>query len=145
MAFLPNAIFPSVISHITDSSERIPEEKNIQVEVVTVSPLAADLNALMLTASGGSQPKLGHSVTSAAGAESLLAPESEAAPPVSAASLPGLGCGEPLDLGPCRQYVVRWYYDPDANACAQFWFGGCHGNSNNFETEAHCRKSCVYT
>lgn len=127
MAFLPNAIFPSVISHITDSSERIPEEKNIQVrllkirykvtlnvsrfqiilnklrpfkfsvicsplsqvEVVTVSPLAADLNALMLTASGGSQPKLGHSVTSAAGAESLLAPESEAAPPVSAASLPG--------------------------------------------------------
>uniref|UniRef100_A0A8C5E030 Collagen type XXVIII alpha 1 chain n=1 Tax=Gouania willdenowi TaxID=441366 RepID=A0A8C5E030_GOUWI len=51
----------------------------------------------------------------------------------------------PLDPGPCREYVVRWYYDPEANACAQFWFGGCQGNTNNFETEAMCRNTCVYT
>uniref|UniRef100_A0A8D0CNY7 Collagen, type XXVIII, alpha 1a n=1 Tax=Sander lucioperca TaxID=283035 RepID=A0A8D0CNY7_SANLU len=59
--------------------------------------------------------------------------------------LPDRGCSQPLDPGPCRQYVVRWYYDPEANSCAQFWYGGCQGNANNFETEAGCKNSCVYT
>uniref|UniRef100_A0A3Q3KJQ6 Collagen type XXVIII alpha 1 chain n=1 Tax=Mastacembelus armatus TaxID=205130 RepID=A0A3Q3KJQ6_9TELE len=55
------------------------------------------------------------------------------------------GCSQPLDPGPCRQYVIKWYYDPEANACAQFWYGGCHSNANNFETEANCRNACVHT
>lgn len=55
------------------------------------------------------------------------------------------GCSQPLDPGPCRQYIVKWYYDPEANACAQFWYGGCQGNANSFETEVNCRNSCVYT
>ncbi|KAM6958814.1 collagen, type XXVIII, alpha 1a [Aplochiton taeniatus] len=59
--------------------------------------------------------------------------------------VPDLGCRQPLDPGPCREYVVKWYYDPEANACAQFWFGGCQGNANNFEAESKCRKACVYT
>lgn len=68
-------------------------------------------------------------------------------PFVSGASscLSGGGCGRPLDSGPCRQYVVRWYYDREANSCAQFWFGGCQGNANNFESEADCKHSCVVT
>ncbi|KAK2921474.1 hypothetical protein Q8A73_000959 [Channa argus] len=60
-------------------------------------------------------------------------------------NFPDKGCSKSLDPGPCRQYVVKWYYDPEANACAQFWYGGCQGNKNNFETEANCRNSCVYT
>lgn len=52
-------------------------------------------------------------------------------------------CSQTLDPGPCRDYVVRWYYDPTANACAQFWFGGCLGNGNQFETEKSCRETCV--
>uniref|UniRef100_A0A3P9L7L4 Collagen type XXVIII alpha 1 chain n=1 Tax=Oryzias latipes TaxID=8090 RepID=A0A3P9L7L4_ORYLA len=58
---------------------------------------------------------------------------------------PGGGCSQPLDPGPCRLYRVRWYFDPQANSCAQFWYGGCHGNQNNFETEEICRKACVFT
>ncbi|XP_076006634.1 collagen, type XXVIII, alpha 1b [Genypterus blacodes] len=52
-------------------------------------------------------------------------------------------CGQVLDPGPCRDYVVKWYYDHIANSCAQFWFGGCIGNSNQFETEKSCRETCV--
>lgn len=52
-------------------------------------------------------------------------------------------CSHVLDPGPCRDYVVKWYYDAVANSCAQFWFGGCSGNSNQFETEKNCRDTCV--
>uniref|UniRef100_A0A3Q0R227 BPTI/Kunitz inhibitor domain-containing protein n=1 Tax=Amphilophus citrinellus TaxID=61819 RepID=A0A3Q0R227_AMPCI len=55
-----------------------------------------------------------------------------------------LGCHQPLDPGPCRQYVVRWYYNPEANTCAQYWYGGCQGNKNNFETEVNCRNTCIH-
>ncbi|XP_030641205.1 collagen, type XXVIII, alpha 1b [Chanos chanos] len=53
------------------------------------------------------------------------------------------GCQQPLDPGPCRAYVVKWYYDFKANACAQFWYGGCQGNRNRFDTEKICQKTCV--
>ncbi|XP_068562991.1 collagen, type XXVIII, alpha 1b [Cebidichthys violaceus] len=52
-------------------------------------------------------------------------------------------CIQVLDPGPCRDYVVKWYYDAIANSCAQFWFGGCQGNSNQFENERSCRETCV--
>uniref|UniRef100_A0A672YZQ4 Collagen alpha-1(XXVIII) chain n=1 Tax=Sphaeramia orbicularis TaxID=375764 RepID=A0A672YZQ4_9TELE len=56
---------------------------------------------------------------------------------------PAERCGQILDPGPCRNYMVKWYYDATANACAQFWFGGCLGNSNRFETEKSCKEACV--
>ncbi|XP_035019281.1 collagen, type XXVIII, alpha 1b [Hippoglossus stenolepis] len=52
-------------------------------------------------------------------------------------------CIQVLDPGPCRDYVVRWYYDANGNSCAQFWFGGCQGNSNQFENERSCKETCV--
>ncbi|KAK2903583.1 hypothetical protein Q8A67_008296 [Cirrhinus molitorella] len=52
-------------------------------------------------------------------------------------------CLLPLERGPCREYVVKWYFDLKTNSCAQFWFGGCEGNKNQFNTQEACRKSCV--
>ncbi|XP_054478041.1 collagen, type XXVIII, alpha 1b [Anoplopoma fimbria] len=52
-------------------------------------------------------------------------------------------CNQVLDPGPCLDYSVKWYYDATANSCAQFWFGGCKGNSNQFESEKSCRETCV--
>lgn len=61
----------------------------------------------------------------------------------SSLSCPAEGCRQILDPGPCRDYVVKWYYDETSNACAQFWFGGCLGNKNQFETEEKCHETCV--
>lgn len=48
-----------------------------------------------------------------------------------------------LEQGTCRQYKIHWYYDKQANSCAQFWYGGCGGNDNRFKTEEECKKTCV--
>lgn len=52
-------------------------------------------------------------------------------------------CALPLDQGSCRDYSIHWYYDKQANACAQFWFGGCNGNRNRFDAEEECKRTCV--
>eukprot|EP00063_Salmo_salar_P032404 XP_014007239.1 PREDICTED: collagen alpha-1(XXVIII) chain-like isoform X1 [Salmo salar] len=52
-------------------------------------------------------------------------------------------CALVLDQGPCRDYKMRWYYDKQANACAQFWYGACEGNQNRFNTEEECKRTCV--
>lgn len=52
-------------------------------------------------------------------------------------------CVLALEQGTCRQYKIHWYYDKQANSCAQFWYGGCGGNDNRFKTEEECKKTCV--
>ncbi|XP_043846980.1 collagen alpha-1(XXVIII) chain-like [Dromiciops gliroides] len=53
-------------------------------------------------------------------------------------------CQLNLDQGSCRAYVIKWYYDKKANACAQFWYGGCNGNANRYNSEDECVKACVF-
>ncbi|XP_056145785.1 collagen, type XXVIII, alpha 2a [Lampris incognitus] len=52
-------------------------------------------------------------------------------------------CNLILEQGSCRDYSIYWYYDKQANACAQFWYGGCGGNDNRYKTEDECKKTCV--
>ncbi|XP_068426632.1 collagen, type XXVIII, alpha 1b [Clinocottus analis] len=79
----------------------------------------------------------------------LRVPEETTQPPTSPPLQPAdtlasaERCHHVLDPGPCRDYVVRWYYDAKGNSCAQFWFGGCQGNGNQFETERSCKETCV--
>ena len=44
--------------------------------------------------------------------------------------------------GPCRAYMIRWYYDKRLKRCTKFIYGGCRGNNNNFTTLRHCRSRC---
>jgi hypothetical protein len=37
---------------------------------------------------------------------------------------------------------TRWYFNKESGDCKEFYFGGCDGNENNFETETECRMAC---
>uniref|UniRef100_A0AAU6NSZ1 Kunitz/BPTI-like toxin transcript variant X5 n=1 Tax=Micrurus mipartitus TaxID=430902 RepID=A0AAU6NSZ1_MICMP len=52
-------------------------------------------------------------------------------------------CYLPPDSGQCLAINDAYYYNPAANECQQFNYGGCHGNDNNFETKDECHYTCV--
>ncbi|XP_032616936.1 tissue factor pathway inhibitor 2 [Hylobates moloch] len=51
-------------------------------------------------------------------------------------------CLLPLDYGPCRALLPRYYYDRYTQSCRQFLYGGCEGNANNFYTWEACDEAC---
>ncbi|KAG7160084.1 Papilin-like 2, partial [Homarus americanus] len=57
--------------------------------------------------------------------------------------IPGEVCGYEKDRGPCADYIVKWYFDMEYGGCTRFWYGGCDGNLNKFETQNECIAACV--
>ncbi|KAJ8004903.1 hypothetical protein DPEC_G00141120 [Dallia pectoralis] len=47
------------------------------------------------------------------------------------------------DEGGCQNYTVKWYFDTTQNECSRFWYGGCGGNDNRFETQEACEGVCL--
>ncbi|XP_068092359.1 collagen alpha-4(VI) chain-like [Hyperolius riggenbachi] len=52
-------------------------------------------------------------------------------------------CKLKQDEGGCQDYELKWWYNSDNNECVQFWYGGCGGNRNHFETQEQCEAACL--
>uniref|UniRef100_A0A671FTD2 BPTI/Kunitz inhibitor domain-containing protein n=1 Tax=Rhinolophus ferrumequinum TaxID=59479 RepID=A0A671FTD2_RHIFE len=51
-------------------------------------------------------------------------------------------CSLPKEVGPCLAYFRRWWYNKETKTCSRFIYGGCQGNSNNFQSESVCKSIC---
>ncbi|PSC76067.1 Papilin [Micractinium conductrix] len=49
---------------------------------------------------------------------------------------------EPAEVGPCRGRVERWTFDPTSATCVKFYWGGCQGSRNRFNTKRACEQKC---
>ncbi|KAK6994963.1 kunitz-type serine protease inhibitor 2 [Biomphalaria glabrata] len=51
-------------------------------------------------------------------------------------------CDLAQDAGPCRGNIQRYYFNNKTGFCEIFYYGGCEGNDNNFETDEACTALC---
>ena len=53
-------------------------------------------------------------------------------------------CSEPAkEEGTCYDYVLRYSYVSSSGECEPFYYGGCEGNDNRFESTDECEAECM--
>ncbi|KFO71266.1 WAP, Kazal, immunoglobulin, Kunitz and NTR domain-containing protein 1, partial [Cuculus canorus] len=53
-------------------------------------------------------------------------------------------CLLPMVQGPCQNWEPRWAYNHLLKQCHSFVYGGCEGNTNNFESKESCEDVCPF-
>lgn len=54
-------------------------------------------------------------------------------------------CNHWPDRGTCElNFHVKWYYDRYDHRCRRFFYGGCEGNDNRFNSLEECSSQCHY-
>uniref|UniRef100_A0A914WKZ8 BPTI/Kunitz inhibitor domain-containing protein n=1 Tax=Plectus sambesii TaxID=2011161 RepID=A0A914WKZ8_9BILA len=61
----------------------------------------------------------------------------------------GSGCQQPRNLGyqncPTGGWVRKFFFDTAEAVCKSFWYQGCGGNANRFDSITECRKECQHS
>jgi len=52
-------------------------------------------------------------------------------------------CEQPVLIGRCKSRMEKYYFDKNTGRCNKFYYSGCGGGSNMFDTSAECQDSCV--
>lgn len=47
-----------------------------------------------------------------------------------------------MEYGDCSENVLSYFYRAETSACEAFYYSGCGGNGNRFETEEQCERQC---
>ncbi|XP_055613416.1 papilin-like isoform X1 [Uranotaenia lowii] len=55
---------------------------------------------------------------------------------------PQKACVLKKDMGSCHNYTVKYFFDVEYGGCGRFWYGGCEGNKNRFDTAEDCKHIC---
>lgn len=63
-------------------------------------------------------------------------------PHLGVASCLAAACLEARDAGPCRSYSPKWFFE-EPGRCSLFWYGGCGGSRNRFESREQCEAVCM--
>ena len=83
------------------------------------------------------------------GAPRIIRIESAAKPVPIVEEKPKLTTNEscllPKESGPCRMSLPSFFYDSTSGKCLPFFYGGCRGNANRFETLEDCERACIAT
>ncbi|KAL3119333.1 hypothetical protein niasHT_001093 [Heterodera trifolii] len=51
-------------------------------------------------------------------------------------------CSQPQQMGNGPYRIPRWFFNPSHSRCELFYWSGCCGNANNFQTMEQCQKTC---
>ena len=69
-----------------------------------------------------------------------------ATPESKATTKPSIGdptrCLQPRTAGRCKARFTVFGFDPLKGKCVQYFYGGCEGSENRFETMQACNEAC---